>query len=95
VVTQLGQCHAQLDAQVVEAPGVVKHHLAGIGQTRLLARAIDERLAHLGFQALHGHGNRGLGPQQASCRAREALFTRDSTKDFEGVQVHGEGSCPG
>ena len=89
IVAQLGQGHVELGGEILEAPGVIQHHLPRIGQTRLAATAIDEDLADLLLQAFHRQGDGRLGARQLDRRTREALLGGDRAKNREGEKVHG------
>ena len=49
---------AQLLAQAFKTPGILEHDASGVGEQKLLSRAVDQLLAQLGFETLNSqrHG---------------------------------------
>ena len=88
VVAQLRQRDLQLPLKVLEAPRVLQHDLAGIGQQDLLARAVEQLLAQFVLETLHRQRHRGLCPQQLLGRPRKALLGGNRLENLQRVEFH-------
>ena len=74
--------------QALEAPGVLQHGAAGVGQNQILARPVDQFLAQFLLQPLQRQRDRRLRAQQFLRGAREALLRGDGQKDLKGMEFH-------
>ena len=74
VVPPLGHRGQQLLPQVLEAAGEVEHQVPASVRRTSRPSAVDEPLAQLLLQALHGQGDGGLAAGQAGGRPGEALL---------------------
>ena len=68
--------------------GVVQEYRAGLGELSALRGPVEEPLAQLVLETLHGLADRRLGPVQLCGRTGEAPFGRDGEKDVQLGEVH-------
>jgi hypothetical protein len=67
----------------------IEHRAPGLGEAQVLLRAVEQLLAHVALEALHGQRDGGLRAEELLGGAGEAALGHHRLEDLQGVEIHG------
>jgi len=85
---QIGQLHVQFRVHGQQRPAARQHHLAGVGQGKALAGALEQHQVQRLLQLGDHLADRGLGHVQLLGSAAETLVVHDCDEIPQGTQIH-------